>query len=212
MCVEPSSQTAGQIPGAVDASPTGRADGASRAALADRARRELVGYVGVSAYLYVCFAAVLFYKSAILSGHGVTYDHFGLAAAKALILGKFILVGNALSVGQRRTAGRLIFHVLYKSVSFLLLLFLLNILEEVCVGLFHGRTPGSVIGGFIGPQLPQTLANSILVLLILIPYIAVQEASRRMPKGEMINLIFGRPPGTDVPRPTASAIRPRAPT
>jgi len=55
---------------------------------------ELRRYALVSAYLYVCFGAILLYKSAILSEAGQHYLPFGVAAVKALILGKFVLIGR----------------------------------------------------------------------------------------------------------------------
>src|ERR1700730_2509774 len=71
------------------------------ATLAQRARRELVEYLSVSAYLFVCFSALLFYKSAILRSEGIEFTVFGLALVKALILGKFILVLQAIKMDER---------------------------------------------------------------------------------------------------------------
>ena len=42
----------------------------------------------------MCFAAILLYKSAILSSIGEHFLPLGLAAGKALILGKFVLLGD----------------------------------------------------------------------------------------------------------------------
>jgi hypothetical protein len=74
--------------------------------LAQRARHELAEYLTNSAYLFVCFGALLFYKSAILRSDGVEFAAFGLALVKALILGKFILVLQAIKVGERRDKAR----------------------------------------------------------------------------------------------------------
>jgi hypothetical protein len=61
-----------------------------KATLAQRARHELVEYLAISAYLFVCFGSLLFYKSAILRNDGIEFTAFSLALVKALILGKFI--------------------------------------------------------------------------------------------------------------------------
>ena len=63
--------------------------------------RELKEYLGLSVYLYVCFGAIQLYKTALLADHGISYEPYGFAAAKALILGKFILLGRAASIGER---------------------------------------------------------------------------------------------------------------
>jgi len=40
----------------------------------------------ISLYLYICFGALLLYKSAILEDVGINFTHWGLAAIKALIM------------------------------------------------------------------------------------------------------------------------------
>src|SRR5271170_2392884 len=79
-----------------------RADTAmpQKATLAQRARHELVEYLAISAYLFVCFGSLLFYKSAILRNDGIEFAAFSLALVKALILGKFILVLHAVRIGE----------------------------------------------------------------------------------------------------------------
>jgi GYF domain 2 len=69
-----------------------RADTAmpQKATLAQRARHEVAEYLAISAYLFVCFGSLLFYKSAILRNDGIEFTAFSLALVKALILGKFI--------------------------------------------------------------------------------------------------------------------------
>src|SRR5882757_8650011 len=44
--------------------------------LAQRSRHELVEYISVSAYLFVCFGSLLFYKSAILRTEGIEFAAF----------------------------------------------------------------------------------------------------------------------------------------
>lgn len=56
--------------------------GPRKPTLAQRARHELVEYLAVSAYLFVCFGSLLFYKSAILRTEGVEFAAFGLALVK----------------------------------------------------------------------------------------------------------------------------------
>ena len=62
-------------------------------------------------YLYVCFGAMLLYKMAILHAAGIDYAPYGLAAVKALILGKFMLLGRAARLGDRYQDRRVI-HVI----------------------------------------------------------------------------------------------------
>jgi hypothetical protein len=159
--------------------------------VSERLRDELRRYLAVSAYLYVCFAAILLYKSAILSSIGEHYLPLGLAAGKALILGKFVLLGEAAGVGTRIGARSLLQRVLRNSVLFLLLLVLLTILEEIIVGLVHGHSLGQAVAALAEHPWPETLASCFLMLLVLIPLVAVTEVSRTLGPGALRKLLLG---------------------
>jgi hypothetical protein len=159
--------------------------------VSERLRDELRRYLAVSAYLYVCFAAILLYKSAILSSIGEHYLPLGLAAGKALILGKFVLLGEAAGVGTRIGARSLLQRVLRNSVLFLLLLVLLTILEEIIVGLVHGHSLGQAVAALAEHPWPETLASCFLMLLVLIPIVAVTEVSRTLGPGALRKLLLG---------------------
>jgi hypothetical protein len=64
------------------------------ATLGKKLRHELIQYGLVSVYLYICFGAMLLYKSALLHAQGIIYTPYGLAAVKALILAKFMKPGR----------------------------------------------------------------------------------------------------------------------
>lgn len=160
----------------------------------ERLREELHRYLAVSAYLYVCFAAILLYKSAILSSIGEHYLPLGLAAGKALILGKFVLLGEAAGVGTRIGARTLLQRVLRNSVLFLLLLVLLTIVEEIIVGLVHGHSIGQAVAALAEHPWPETLASCLLMLLVLIPLVAVTEVSRTLGPGALRKLLLGSSP------------------
>ena len=157
----------------------------------ERLREELRRYLAVSAYLYVCFAAILLYKSAVLSGVGEHYLPLGLAAGKALILGKFILLGEAAGVGTRIGARTLLQRILRSSVLFLVLLVLLTIVEEIIVGLVHGHSLGQAVAALAERPWLEILASCFLMLLVLIPLVTVTEVSRTLGPGGLRQLLLG---------------------
>jgi hypothetical protein len=73
------------------------------------------------------------------------------------VLAKFILVGDAMKIGEGRT-GTLIWPTLHKAFGFLLLLVILTIIEEAVVGLFHHRSITDSLGDLVGTRLEETLA------------------------------------------------------
>jgi hypothetical protein len=154
------------------------------ATLAQRARRELVEYLAVSAYLFVCFSALLFYKSAILRTEGIESTAFGLALVKALILGKFVLVLQAIKMDERGDKrGILLIDILKTSILFLIFLVALNAVEEIALGYFHGRDVHEVLGEMAGGSLPEAVAVCVLLLLVLIPYFSFRRLASRLGDG-----------------------------
>ena len=97
---------------------------------AQKIGHELKEYAAISLYLYVCFGAVLLYKASVLQARGIDYAPYGLAAIKALILAKFMLLGHAARLGERYRRKPLIYPVLHSSFVFLALLVALSVVEE----------------------------------------------------------------------------------
>jgi len=158
------------------------------ATVTQRLRHELREFATLSLYLYVCFGALLLYKTAILRGAGISYAPYGLAVVKALILAKFILLGQMAHIGDRYEKRRFIHVIIYKSVLFLILLNVLSVLEECIVGLIHGRALADSLADVWGSAL-QFFSQSMIMLLILIPYIALKELDDVLGEGGLRQLL-----------------------
>jgi len=166
----------------------------NKASLPDRLRHELREYAIVAIYLYVCFAVLVLYKDAVLREQGLSYMHLGFAAGKALILGKFMLIGEAAGIGSRFHARNLLTHIARKIVLFLLLLIILTVIEELIVGLIHGRTAGEVAADLERRSLLELTATCLYMLLVLTPYVAVRELGRALGPGTLHAALFAPPP------------------
>ena len=67
-----------------------------------RAFHELKELVFITLYLYVTLGAVILTKTAVLHTQGVQFTPWGIAIVKAVVLAKFMLLGEAMKVGERR--------------------------------------------------------------------------------------------------------------
>lgn len=144
----------------------------------ERLREELRKYALISAYLFVCFGVILLYESSILEASGGDPLAWTLALVKALVMGKFILIGDALSVGSRAAEHPLLHRIAWKSLAMLAILIVFKCLEELVVGWFHDRSAGQVLGEFLDRSWIQMVAPVFLMLLILIPLMAAAEIYR----------------------------------
>ena len=142
-------------------------------------------------YLYITFGVIILMKTAILHAHGISFTPWGIAAVKAAILAKFMLMGHALKLGDSGKSRPLIWPTLYGAMTFLLLLVVLTILEEIVVGFFHGRSVASSLGELVGPHLAETGAGICILLLVLIPYFAFRVLAISLGSDRLIHMFFG---------------------
>jgi hypothetical protein len=163
-----------------------------RATVGRKLGHEVQEYLILSGYLYVCFGSILLYKMAILSDKGIGFLPLGVPLVKALILAKFIMLGQMAHLGERLRAKTMAGAVAYKAVLYLLLLIVLSLVEEAVVALIHGRTIVTALSDLWSGMLPEVLARSLIMLLILLPYIAARELNDAI-EGHLWKIFIKRP-------------------
>ena len=164
----------------------------SKASFREKAGEELKEFIVLTAYLYVCFAALIYFKAAILQAQGVSYAHLGLAIIKAALCAKFMLVGRVLHIGERFKDHPLIVPTLHRSLIFLLLLAVLTFIEEIAVGTIHGRRVLDSISGIAGGTFEQMVATILIIFLILVPYFAFRALGEIVGDKTLVQLFFER--------------------
>ena len=151
---------------------------------------ELKAFLALSFYLYICLATVMVYKSAVLSTAGITFTIWGIAAIKAMILAKFMLLGRMLHVGKGFRDKPLIWPTLYHALTFLLVLLILTTIEELVLGAIDERPVGTSLAHVVGPTLLQGAAACLIMFLILLPYSAFTCLADAMGEQQTIRLFF----------------------
>src|SRR3546814_15588238 len=94
----------------------------SRAGLKRASLHQAEEFFWIFIYLWICFGLFILYRSMLLSEHDIIYADHGLAFVKALVLGKVILVGKDLRLGESFANRPLIYPTLCKSAIFLVIL------------------------------------------------------------------------------------------
>ena len=158
----------------------------------ERVTEELRRVAITTIYLFVCFSAVLFYRMAVLHSYGIDFAPFGLAAIKALVIGKFIMLGRMTGIGDRYKDKPSIYPVLHQSLLFLMLLIALSIAEETIKGWFHGQSVIDVLrdmGGWL-----QIAATAVLLWLVLVPYLGFVRLAETLGEDRLQEIIWGLPP------------------
>lgn len=155
------------------------------------AHPELISYLAVSGYLLVWFCAVLIYRATVLRSVGIEFAPFGVAVAKALILGKFVLSLNPVKRDEHNDSGEtLLAWTVKKALFFALALFLFSVAEGLIVGYLHARGAKGPLGEIAGGAIAQAAATAVLMFLALMPYLAFRRLAREF--GELPELLFSR--------------------
>ena len=168
---------------------------ASKPTLKERAIEELRAFKLVAGYLFICFAVLMFYESTLPGGAEAGVLSLGTAAIKAAIVAKFLLLGQALGVGEQSRVTRVGTAIFAKSVQLWLLVIVLSVAEELLVGRYHGISFGATLADYERRSITQMLAKSLVVLLVLLPLIATREFSRTLGPGVLRGILAGKSQG-----------------
>lgn len=158
-----------------------------------RMQHELRELLAIFVYVYICIGALLLYRLSIAGSAGVELAHYGYAGLKALVLAKFILLGHIFHLGERFRGRPLIWSVLYQAGALWALLIALSLLEVAIKTLFHGESLAVPLGDALGQSLHRILAESLLMFLILLPYVAFRQLGEVLGAGGVRRLFFAVP-------------------
>ncbi|PLW70694.1 hypothetical protein [Pseudohalioglobus lutimaris] len=161
-----------------------------KASVKQRLQLEMREYLIISAYLWVCFSTILIYESALLSDKNIAALPLSAAVVKALIFGKFILIGKALKPGTRMTPNVLLLKIFWKALGLLAMLVIFTGIEELIVGMVHGQAVAETLAELAARPLLQFIAPSLLMLLVLVPMIAFEEVDRELGQGTLRRILF----------------------
>jgi hypothetical protein len=162
----------------------------STATFREKAFGEFKEMAVLALYLYICLGAVVLLKAAILQDVGVHFAIWGIAAVKALLLAKFMLLGRALQIGRKFRNRPLIWPVLYHALIFLILLLVLSTIEEIVVGSIRHRPLSDSLTHIVGPTVFEGFSVCLVLFLIIIPYSAYDCLEDVLGERETFRLFF----------------------
>jgi len=159
----------------------------------ERAVSEFKRFVAIALYLWVLlslfeihrYAVLREFKLSTLSGYKI-----GFAGINALVLGKVILIGQALHFGERFKDKRLIYSVLFLSAVFASLLVCFEVAEDVITGMIRGKSFMDSIPQMAGGGLEGKLIYGFMAFVVLIPFFLFTEVQRVIGKDKLRSLIL----------------------
>jgi hypothetical protein len=157
-----------------------------------RLGHEMKKYVAIVLYLAFFFGSVVNYERLVLAGYHIGYTEFGVAIVKALVLGKVILIGEALHVGERFRGRALWLPVLWKTFVFSLFIAAFVVVEHLVGAAVHHRTLAEEFQ-FVTQHRDIVLARIQLETVALVPLFAFMELGRVLGERELHSLFLHGP-------------------
>src|SRR5215470_6261844 len=154
------------------------------------AYQQLKELAAIALYLWVVFGLLVMFKSVILAEQHIPFAYHGFAIINALALAKVMLVAKDLHLGERFDNAPLIYPTLFKSALFAVVLACFKILEDAAVGLYHGKSFAESIADLGGGTLQALLILTLLLFVVLIPFVGFGELERVLGEGKLKQLFF----------------------
>jgi hypothetical protein len=161
--------------------------------LKQKALEEVKRLLVITAYLWALLSVFEVHRLGVLRAQHIPYSYrVGFTLINALVLAKVILIADALHAGKRLAGATMLATVILKSGIFAMILVCFNIVEDVLVGLFHGKTLAESVPELAGGGLEGQLIVGVMIFVALIPFFAFAELRRAIGQDAFDDLVFRR--------------------
>jgi hypothetical protein len=144
---------------------------------------ELVRYWLVVLYMAIFFGAFASYRRLLLAHYGISYEDYGIAVIRALVLAKVVLVAETLRLGRGYEEKPLIVPTLYKTFLFTVCVAVFDIAEGLVRGFMGGLGSMGAVDDVVSRFNYEWLSRALVIFLAFLPLFAVGELRRLLGKG-----------------------------
>ena len=155
--------------------------------------KELKETLSPTVFFAVGFNLIVLTTNLILADYLASFGGFIIATTTALIVGKAVLVANAMPFLRRFDSAPMIQPVLFKTIVYWAAVFLVRFLEKLVEYLFAGGTLGGI------PEYVAThftwhrfAAIQIWIFVLFLIYTSIEELNARLGEGELMKIFFTR--------------------
>lgn len=153
-------------------------------------KEQMLTMLFLTLYFAALFMTVTYLKFGVLQKEGIPYTGFGLGLIRAVVCAKFMMIIKHLYPVKIEENKPLIWHILKRSLVYLIIIVLLVVIEEALVAKIHGTSIHNAIIGIAPGTLNQFCALSILYWLTLIPLVTYSALSQAIGIRKFYYLIF----------------------
>jgi len=121
-------------------------------------------------YIWVLLGVFTLHREIILANYHINYSaKFGFAFINAVILAKFMWLGEILHAGKKAAGKALLYSMLWNSVLFTVILMVCHLLEEGLIKVWHGQSFAASFSETVADP-RDVFATMLLMFVVLIPF------------------------------------------
>jgi hypothetical protein len=140
-------------------------------------------------YLWVLLSVFTLHREIILAKYHINYSaKFGFALINAVILAKFMWLGEILHAGKKAAGKALLYSMLWNSALFAVILMVCHLLEEALVRVWHGQSFAASFSETVAD--PSIFATMLLMFVVLIPFFFAKGLIEILGKDEIKRLLL----------------------
>jgi hypothetical protein len=143
-------------------------------------------------FFFVGFNFIVFTTNLLLADYAVAVSSFMLATLAALVVGKAVLVANAMPYVRRYDRAPLLQPILFKTVFYSVIVFLARLLERfVHFSVIERNSPDGFVAYLMTTfSWHRFAAVNLWILALFLIYVTASEVGRLFGRGELWRLFF----------------------
>ena len=155
--------------------------------------KELKELLPPTVFFAISFNLILLTTQLILADYLIHFLSFIVATTSALVVGKSVLLADALPFFRRFDTAPMIQSVLFKTIFYWAVVFLVRFLEKLVEYLFGGGSLSGV-SEYVANHFTwhRFAAIQIWIFVLFLIYTSVVELNARLGKGELVKIMFTR--------------------
>jgi hypothetical protein len=141
-------------------------------------------------YFWLFLSVFTLHREIILANYHVNYSaKFGFAFINAVILAKFMWLGEILHAGKKAAKKALLYSTLWNSALFTVILMVCHLLEEALVKVWHGQSFAASFSETVADP-RDIFATMLFVFVVLIPFFFAKGLIEILGKDEIKRLLL----------------------
>jgi hypothetical protein len=158
--------------------------------IGSRLWHEVLSFAAIAVYLWIVLVFLRMYEWIALERNGMQVPTNPSLLVEILVIGKVILIAEALKFGNRFTLPAPIASIVLRSFVFALLLLLIHLLENTIEAWWHGK---SIVQALLGAtSWRDALIMTGILTISMLPYQAFKEVQNLSRDIDLMSRLLGR--------------------